>query len=212
MAKLNIAPTKSNLLSLKRQLVFAEEGYDLLEQKRQILIFELMSRLAWSQKVERGVAESLQQAFAALREATLDAGSENLERAALGATKKHELTLAGQHLMGMRIPKVTLHVPPAGAPFGVGGTSASTDVAMLRFVKLLPRLAELAELQNAMMRLARELRKTQRRCNALSKLFIPVYRETITYIGGTLEERERESLTVLKLIRDRTGNAEPADW
>jgi len=204
MAKLNIAPTKSNLLSLKRQLVFAEEGYDLLEQKRQILIYELMSRLARAQEMERGVAELLRQAFAALREATLDSGSENLDRAALGANGNHDLTLTSQHLMGMRIPKLTVRLALAGAPFGVGGTTASTDSAMLRFVESLPRLAELAELQNAMMRLARELRKTQRRCNALSKIFIPVYRETIVYIAGTLEERERESLTILKLIRDRT--------
>ncbi|HEX7569061.1 MAG TPA: V-type ATP synthase subunit D, partial [Verrucomicrobiae bacterium] len=66
-----------------------------------------------------------------------------------------------------------------------------------------PLLAELAELQNAVLRLARELRKTQRRCNALSKIFIPSYRETLTYISGTLEERERESLNILKIIRDR---------
>jgi V/A-type H+-transporting ATPase subunit D len=204
MAKLNIAPTKSNLLSLKRQLVFAEEGYDLLEQKRQILIFELMGRLTRAQEAERAVNDLLKRAFAALREATLDSGSENLDRTALGVKPDREIDLAGQHLMGMKIPKLTVRMPPAGAPFGVGGTSGSTDVAMLRFVELLPRLAELAELQNAMIRLARELRKTQRRCNALSKIFIPVYRDTITYIAGTLEERERESLTILKLIRDRT--------
>lgn len=204
MARLNIAPTKSNLLSLKRRLVFAEEGYDLLEQKRQILIYELMSRLARAQELERGVAELLRRAFAALREATLDSGSENLERAALGVNQEYDLNLAGQHLMGMRISKIAVRTPPASASFGVGGTSASTDVARLRFVELLPRLAELAELQNAMMRLARELRKTQRRCNALSKVFIPAYRETIGYIAGTLEERERESLSILKLIRDQT--------
>jgi V/A-type H+-transporting ATPase subunit D len=207
MAKLNIAPTKSNLLSLKRQLVFAEEGYDLLEQKRQILIFELMSRLQRAQEMERDVADLLKRAYAALREATLDSGSENLDRATLGVTREHELALSGQHLMGMRIPKITAQLPPAGAPFGVGGTSASTDVARLRFVELLPKLAELAELQNAVMRLARELRKTQRRCNALSKIFIPAYRETITYISSTLEERERESLTILKMIRDRLAVA-----
>jgi V/A-type H+-transporting ATPase subunit D len=205
MAKLNVAPTKSNLLSLKRQLVFAEEGYDLLEQKRRILTFELMSRLARAQEVEREVAELLRRAYAALREATLDAGSENLDRAALGVGLKPELDLSGQHLMGMRIPKLTAHLPPAVAPFGVGGTSASTDVAVLRFGALLPKLAELAELQNAVLRLARELRKTQRRCNALSKIFIPTYRQTIVYIAGTLEERERESLTILKMIRDRLG-------
>ena len=203
MPKLNIAPTKSNLLSLKRQLVFAEEGYDLLEQKRQILIFELMSRLKRAQDVEREVADLLKRAYAALCEATLDSGSENLDRAALGVKPEHELNLSGQHLMGLRIPKVTAKLPPAGAPFGVGGTSASADAAMLRFVELLPKLAELAELQNAVQRLARELRKTQRRCNALSKIFIPTYRQTIVYVAGTLEERERESLTILKMIRDR---------
>lgn len=205
MAKLNVAPTKSNLLSLKRQLVFAEEGYDLLEQKRRILTFELMSRLARAQEVEREVAELLRRAYAALREATLDAGSENLDRAALGVGLEPELDLSGQHLMGMRIPRLTAHLPAAVAPFGVGGTSASTDVAVLRFGALLPKLAELAELQNAVLRLARELRKTQRRCNALSKIFIPTYRQTIVYIAGTLEERERESLTILKMIRDRLG-------
>ena len=76
---------------------------------------------------------------------------------------------------------------------------------MSRFVDLLPSLAELAVLVNAVMRLARELRRTQRRCNALSKIFIPQYRETIDYIMGSLEERERESLIILKMIRDRLG-------
>ena len=42
MAKLNIAPTKSNLLSIKEQLAISTEGYDLLEQKREILVMELM--------------------------------------------------------------------------------------------------------------------------------------------------------------------------
>lgn len=209
MARLNIAPTKSNYLLLKHQLAFAEEGYDLLEQKRQILIFELMSRLGRARKVERDIAELLRRAYAALREATLDIGSAALNRTALGVKLNAELKVAGQHLMGLTIPRVTFRAEPPCVPFGVSGTSANTDVAVLRFVDLLPLLAELAELQNAMLRLARELRKTQRRCNALSKIFIPSYRETLIYISGTLEERERESLTILKIIRNRF--AQPAE-
>jgi V/A-type H+-transporting ATPase subunit D len=119
------------------------------------------------------------------------------------------LKLAGQHLMGLTIPRVTFRAVPPGIPFGVSGTSANTDVAARRFVELLPLLTELAELKNAVLRLARELRKTQRRCNALSKIFIPAYRETLAYISGTLEERERESLTILKIIRDRL--AQPSE-
>ena len=124
MSKLNVAPTKSNLLSLKRQLVFAEEGYDLLEQKRQILIFELMSRLARAQEVERDVTESLRRAYAGLREATMDSGSENLDRATMGVKQDNDLALSSQRLMGLRIPAVTAQIPSASAAFGVGDTSA----------------------------------------------------------------------------------------
>jgi V/A-type H+-transporting ATPase subunit D len=68
---------------------------------------------------------------------------------------------------------VTFHAALPGIPFGIGGTSANTDAARSRFMALLPLLAELAELQNAGLRLARGLRKTQRRCNALSKFSFP---------------------------------------
>lgn len=203
MPKLNVAPTKSNLLGLERQLEFAEEGYDLLEQKRQILIFELMSRLARAEEAERRVGDAIGHAFAALKVATLDIGSRALEEAAFAVDMRHEISLSDDRLMGMAVPKITLKEEPMGVRFGVGGTSSNTDVTMSRFVDLLPSLAELAELVNAVMRLARELRRTQRRCNALSKIFIPQYRETIDYIMGSLEERERESLIILKMIRDR---------
>jgi V/A-type H+/Na+-transporting ATPase subunit D len=184
-------------------LAFAEEGFDLLEQKRQILIFELMSRLGRAREVERGSSEALRRAFAALREAVLEVGSNALDRAVLGVRMDHQVDVAGQHLMGIKIPRVTARIEPPGVQFGIGETSANTDVAMRRFVEALPLLAVMAELENAVLRLARELRKTQRRCNALSKIFIPDYRETIGYIMGALEERERESFIILKMIRDR---------
>jgi V/A-type H+-transporting ATPase subunit D len=203
MAKLNVPPTKSSLLSLKRQLAFAEEGYDLLEQKRQILIFELMSRLKRARETEQRVADAMKLAHAALREATLDIGSDALDRAATGVRMNHQADVTSQPLMGMKIPHVKATIEPAGPQFGVSGTSASTDMAMHRFAEVLPLLAELAELENAVLRLARELRKTQRRCNALSKIFIPSYQETIAYIISTLEERERESFVILKMIRNR---------
>ncbi len=207
MGKLNIAPTKSNLLVLKKQLAFAEEGYDLLEQKRQILIFELMSRLARARDTEQRAAEALRRAFAAVREAQLEVGSEALDRASLAVNMDHQVDVSDQHLMGMEIPHVTVRTEPVSVQFGIGGTSANTDVTMNLFVGVLPILAELAELENAIMRLAQELRKTQRRCNALSKIFMPDYRETISYITGALEERERESFVILKMIRDRLGQA-----
>ncbi|HEY3353132.1 MAG TPA: V-type ATP synthase subunit D [Polyangia bacterium] len=203
MARLQVSPTKSSLLALARQLAFAEEGYELLEQKRQLLVFELMSRLGRARAAERRVGAALPAAFAALREAHLDVGAAALAGAADAVRLDHEVDLGVQRLMGLRLARVTARIAPADVQFGVSGTSANVDAAMLRFVALLPDLAELAELQTAVIQLARELRKTQRRCNALSKLFIPDYRETIAFITAALEERERESFTIFKLIRDR---------
>jgi V/A-type H+/Na+-transporting ATPase subunit D len=207
MAKLNVAPTKSNLLNLKRQLVFAEEGYELLEQKRQILIAELMRLVARAIETRVEVNDILRRAFDALREAQLDIGSEGVERAALGVSMEHRVELSSQPLMGMKIPLVEFEAADIDVQYGVGGTSANVDGAMRCFVEALPLIAQLAELENAVMRLALELRKTQRRCNALSKIFMPNYRETIGYITGSLEERERESFVILKMIRDRLSGA-----
>ena len=39
---INIAPTKSNLLITKEQLAVSTNGYELLEEKREILVRELM--------------------------------------------------------------------------------------------------------------------------------------------------------------------------
>ncbi len=206
MAKLNIAPTKSNLLTLKKQLAFAEEGYELLEQKRQILISELMRRVARVLGARSEAIEAIRRAFEALNLAALDIGSEALHRASLAVESDNEVELSAQQLMGMKIPRVKVRAKPVDVQFGVTGTSASSDVAMTRFIEVLPLLSELAELENSVMRLALELRKTQRRCNALSKIFMPNYRETIGYITGALEERERESFVILKMIRDRLNS------
>jgi V/A-type H+-transporting ATPase subunit D len=203
MAKLNVAPTKSSYLTLSRQLDSAKEGYDLLDQKRQILVYELMSRLGRARDAERRLAAALAPAYEALREAELDGGSAAVDRAALGVEFNHQVELAQQNLMGLRLPTVTAQPDPLSVQFGFGGTSAQTDTAMQRFIEVLPLLAETAELENSVIRLARELRKTQRRCNALSKVFIPDYSETIEYILSSLEEREREAFVIQKMIKDR---------
>jgi len=203
MAKLNVAPTKSSYLTLSRQLDSAKEGYDLLDQKRQILVYELMSRLGRARDAERRLSAALAPAFESLRDAVLDGGSAAVDRAALGVVFDHQIELAQQNLMGIRLPTVTAQTEQLSVQFGFGGTSAQTDTAMQRFIDVLPLLAETAELENSVIRLARELRKTQRRCNALSKVFIPDYSETIDYILSSLEEREREAFVIQKMIKDR---------
>ena len=115
------------------------------------------------------------------------------------------------NVMGISIPEVKVRSEGAGAQFGVGGTWANAVAAMRLFGESMPLLAEIAELENALLRLARELRKTQRRCNALSRVFIPEYGDTIAYIASSMEENERESLVILRMIKQRLARAEGGD-
>lgn len=207
MPKLNVAPTKSSYLSLERQLAFAEEGYDLLEQKRQILIFELMSRIGRARDAERRVEAAMAEAMAALRDTLLEMGSRSVDQAALAVRAEHGVEVRDQAVMGIRLPTASAAVAAVGVQFGLTGTSAYADRAMRRFAEVLPVIAELAELETAVLRLARELKKTARRVNALSKIFIPDYSETIAYIVSSLEERERESFIILRMIKDRLARA-----
>ena len=53
------------------------------------------------------------------------------------------------------------------------------------------------------MRIAQEVQKTMRRVNALDKIAIPDYKESIKYIEESIEESERETFALLKIIKER---------
>ena len=201
--KLNVAPTKSNSLELKRSLAFASEGYELLEQKRQILVFELMSRLERSRTIQKEVDGTLAGAFASLREAVLRAGSARLAAEALGVPGRPTLRLQEERLMGINLPGIVSELPPAGPTFAPGSGPAVSDQVVKRFRQALEVVTRMAELENAVILLANELRKTQRRVNALEKIFLPDYRDTLKYIAEVLEEREREGYVIMKMTKAR---------
>lgn len=198
-----VAPTKSNLMALKASLSFAEDGFDLLEQKRQILVFELMGRLGRAKDIETRIAEETARAFDALKSATLSIGAAGVEMAGAAAQERHDITIEDSMVMGIRLPKLSIGTKPFCAPFGTAGTSSGTDEALFGFSRLVPLLAELAEIENSVIRLAGELRKTQHRCNALSRVFIPGCKRNVDFIGASLEERERENFVILRSVKKR---------
>jgi len=203
VAKLEVPPTKSTLLALKRNLEFAQEGFDLLEQKRQILVYELMSRLEAARRAQQAVDEALAPAFRALREAALRSGTEAMGREALAVAAQHRIEVTTRSVMGLSLPMVRVEHEAPKPEFSVAGGTALSDEVMRRFTEALEAVARLAEVENAVLRLASEVRKTQRRVNALEKIFIPDHKETIAYIEGVLEEREREEFVIMKRAKSQ---------
>lgn len=209
MPRLAVSPTKSNLLLLRRQLALGEEGYDLLDQKRQILLFELVHRLGPAIQAETAARAVAAEARELLRLALLEAGAAAIDRAAVTAPPGPGVRVSEQRLMGIRLPQAELVAPAntstgASDDFTTGERWEHVTAARARFQELLPLLVRLAGRATAVLRLAHELRRAQRRCNALSKIYLPDRREAVAAIASTLEERERESIAILKLVRDRS--------
>jgi V/A-type H+-transporting ATPase subunit D len=76
---------------------------------------------------------------------------------------------------------------------------------VLEFFELLKILTELAAVRTIAWRLAREVRKTQRRVNALEKMVIPTARDTKKYIEAALEEKDRDAFFSSKLLKRKAG-------
>ncbi len=201
MAKLNVPLTKSSSLEIGRRLDFATEGFELLEQKRQILVMELMGWLARARRVEREVNDLMAQAYEALRQAALAAGAARLAREAVAIRPGHRVELEEERLMGVHLARVSAELSPPGPEFSFADSSARSDEVKRTFASALDAITRLAETENAVFLLAQELKKTQRRVNALEKIFIPTYQDTLNYITAALEEGEREDLVVMKLAK-----------
>lgn len=203
MAKLNIAPTKSNLLNLKDQLAVSTEGYELLEQKREILVMELMKILERVKELEEKMYACIKKAYPALKSMLVALGGDRVEHLGQGISYDFNITTKPVSLAGMNFTSLDVDLPQRQLFSSFLGSFADSDEVMADFFELLELITQMAGLRTIAWRLAREVKKTQRRVNALDKFVIPQNKETIKYIDGVLEERERENTFVMKNLKNK---------
>lgn len=208
MSRLKVSPTRSNLARVKRSLALAQEGHDLLDHKREVLMRNLMRMAHDAEEIQQEVEAKLAAAYEALRVANLTMGREMVEWASLATQGKTDIHILLRSIMGVVVPTIeVVHKPPELA-FGLGDTASALDEALVRFREVLDLLPVLAETVASVWRLATELKKTQRRVNALEYLFIPQYQETVAFIEDVLEEKDREDHFRLKRVKALTAATE----
>ncbi len=205
MARLNIAPTKSNLLSIKDQLHTAKDGYELLEQKREILVMELMHMVERVKLLERDIDNAIQEAYPALKRMLIAVGGDRVEQMTKVIHYDFLVTEKQVTAGGMSFSSISVELPPRKLASSFMNSFADSDKVMIEFFDLLKLLTEMASIRTIVWRLAGEVKKTQRRVNALDKMVIPQTEETRKYIEGVLEERERENVFVLKTLKAKQG-------
>ena len=200
---INVAPTKSNLLTTKEQLAVSTNGYELLEEKREILVRELMSLVEQVKLLEDEIQQAIDEAYPAFKRMLMIDGADQVERISHAIHYDFEMTERVEVVGGMQFETIDVELPQKELFYSFLGTYANTDEVIVKFFKLLSLLTQMASIRTIVWRLAEEVKRTQRRVNALDKMIIPQATETIKYIESVLEERERENVFVLKALKKK---------
>jgi V/A-type H+-transporting ATPase subunit D len=203
MPQFGIAPTKTNLLKLKNELKFAQLGYDLLDQKRNILIVELLNLVDQTVDHQTRIEEALKDAFEELEEAVLKMGKLRVLKLAGAVNIEARIDIRTRRVMGVVLPIVDTDFMEHAPYFSPMDTSFWIDSSLVAFKNALQLMGKLAELKISVLRLADEVKKTIRKVNALEKIAIPDLEETVSFIESRLEESERDMFVLMKMVKQR---------
>jgi V/A-type H+-transporting ATPase subunit D len=122
MAKIDLPPTKSSLRKIKEDLVFAYEGHDLLNQKREILAIEIVRKIGEIRRIENNFMDMLDDLYIAYRGAAVDMGSQAVTLKSCSEKKGFNIKLQFTRLMGLKLPRITLGLTPFEHTDGITGS------------------------------------------------------------------------------------------
>ncbi len=196
----NLPPTKGNLIAAKHSRALAENGFELMDKKRNILIRELMGLIDRAAELQNRIDATFSEAYSALKYANISMGG--CEDVARSTPIDNSVRVRYRSVMGVELPAVTAMPDDTEVlPYGFTGTTAALDDAYKKFSSVKALTLELAELENSIYRLAYFIKKAQKRANALHNIVIPGLDADIIRISDELEEKEREEFVRLKVIK-----------
>ncbi|MDR1801131.1 MAG: V-type ATP synthase subunit D [Lachnospiraceae bacterium] len=196
-------PTKGNLMLAKNSLALAHQGYDLMDKKRNILLRELMDLINEAKDIQEQIDTTFTRAYACLQRANIEHGISKVSELAYTVPIEDSIKLQSRSIMGTAIPHVKYDPTPTKMTFAFSSTHESIDVARDAFREVKELTIKLSVVENAAYRLASNIKKTQKRANALKNITIPQYNHLVKTITNALEEKEREEFTRLKVIKKR---------
>jgi len=201
----NIAPTKSNLMSARASLEFSQKGFELLDKKRNVLIREMMGLIGRAKELQEKINSIFSEAYEALQVANMTEGISTVQNIAMTIDEIDDYKVLLRSVMGVEIPTIKFQRKKPEPTYSFYRTNNAFDIAFTKFQEVKYIIYELAEVENSVYRLAMEVKKTQKRTNALQNIQIPKFKEIVKYIQDVLEEKEREDFFRLKMVKKKSA-------
>lgn len=193
------AKNKTALLELKKDLELVHNGAQVLEEKRNILLKEIISVLDEVEEERIKLNVVVQDSYRTLIKAFMESGKAQLKKESELTVFNGKLHVYEKSFIGILIPKITYELQQVRFPLNISGETLLMEVARKSFIDATSFILALAEIEFKAWRLVKELKKTVIRVNAMQKYYIPEYDKAIKETTTALEEVEREFLLLLKL-------------
>jgi V/A-type H+-transporting ATPase subunit D len=135
-------------------------------------------------------------------------GTTRVRQAAISAGRMVHTRIKLKNIWGIRVAepqKINFVRKPLQRGYDMASTPCQIDDAALSFEKLMSSILDLAANYVKIKKMGHEIKKTTRRVNALEQTVIPTLTAEVRFIRSTLEEREREDVFRMKLIKKATG-------
>lgn len=194
-------PTKGNLMLARNSLALSRQGFDLMDKKRNILIRELMELISEATQIQSQIDETFREAYLSLQKANIQMGIHEVEAFSQMVAVERSIQVKRRSVMGAEIPCVEYEEGERRPSYEFYGTTVALDEAKEKFDRVKFLTMRLAQIENSAYRLAVNIKKTQKRANALSNITIPKFERLTKEIQNALEEKEREEFTRLKVIK-----------
>ncbi len=209
-----VRPTRAELLERRSQIALAQQGMDLLKQKRDALLLEFMGVMDETLRLSDSLQKTVSEAQYSLAVSQAVDGVVALRSAGLATRGEIVVDMTGTKIMGVSVPVVTKGDSPIKSSFtrgySVTGVSSRVDETADKFERVLDVIIEYADIETRLKRLGEEIKKTNRRVNALEQVTVPALREQVGYISQTLDERAREDLFRLKKVKKKIESKKKA--
>jgi V/A-type H+/Na+-transporting ATPase subunit D len=132
-----VRPTRSELLERRSQIALAEQGMDLLKQKRDALLIEFMSVMDETLRLSGSLQKTVAEAQYSLAVAKSVDGNVSVRSAAMATKGEVVVDMTGTKIMGVSVPVVTKGASPVRSSFTRGyaitGVSSRIDETADRF-------------------------------------------------------------------------------
>src|SRR5699024_8200950 len=167
MAQIKIPATKANLIKSQDQLSLMNQGYDILDKKRNALLQQFNLKIDERNKVNEEVNKTIKSVHKAIKKAIITIGEEDLKEVAGSIPEDDSISIKEIEFMQTTMYNIEFEEKKLNLSYSFYSTNTLFDNALISLNELKKKVYNFAELDTTIKNLDREIKKTSKKVNSL---------------------------------------------